>query len=263
MSKSPAEYKELFGQIHGKMTSKDPDDHKLVVTEDFKLVVESLTREFQAEAPGAEGMMDFAKKNDFDLEAVSGIWMAIGISAATAGDYQKDWVKQVTTLLDNVGNESGFHQFVFAMVDAYEVANNGSANPEFSFHQSVMKSRFPKPDLEPLVFHGSRLSDAGLEEVFRAEESRRNGPLGAYLPPILFIDDVQFGLPQTPEFKAAIMEMVQKNPNPQKIDIDEILMEMRESPEVKKALQDIADGMNQDLNARKSRASGEDEGPGF
>jgi hypothetical protein len=115
MSKTPEEYRELFSQIEKKMNSTSPDDLALVVTPEFKEVVEALASEFQSIAPGMEGMMGFARENGFDKSGVLGIWMAVGIAATTKGPRQKDWLKQVRELFKNVGREVGFAPVIRAM----------------------------------------------------------------------------------------------------------------------------------------------------
>jgi hypothetical protein len=47
------------------------------------------------------------------------------------------------------------------------------------------------------------------------------------------------------------------------IDIDEIIMKMKESPAVRQAILEIVQGMTNDLNAIKPRVKGGDEGPGL
>jgi hypothetical protein len=115
MSKTPEEYCELFSQIEKKMNSTSPDDMALVVTPEFKEVVEALASEFQSIAPGMEGMMGFARENGFDQSGILGIWMAVGIAATTKGPRQKDWLKQVRELFKNVGREVGFAPVIRAM----------------------------------------------------------------------------------------------------------------------------------------------------
>jgi hypothetical protein len=47
------------------------------------------------------------------------------------------------------------------------------------------------------------------------------------------------------------------------IDIDELIMKMKESPAVRQALLEIVQGMTNDLNAIKPRVNDADEGPGL
>jgi hypothetical protein len=128
MSKTPEEYRELFSQIEKKMDSTSPDDLALVVTQEFKEVVEALASEVQAIAPGMEGMMDFAKANAFDLSGVVGIWMAVGIAAATQGPRQKDWISQAGRLIKNLGGERGFSPMIHALTDAFNITSGGDRN---------------------------------------------------------------------------------------------------------------------------------------
>lgn len=236
MSKTPSDFKELFGQIHSKMTSKEPEALEIVVTDDFKNIVESLAREFQAVAPGAEGMMAYAKENAFDAQAVSGIWMSIGISAATAGSYQAGWADEVQRLLSNVGGEQGFQQFVNAMIDAYEVANNGVPHPVFSSHKNRYKGNSLANFWDPKFGGENKFSIPTFVRVpVEAIRELRGGAMGIEKP-------------------AAVQP---------KIDIDEIISDMKESPAVKQALQGIAQGLRQELQHRKHRPTDEDQGPGL
>lgn len=47
------------------------------------------------------------------------------------------------------------------------------------------------------------------------------------------------------------------------IDIDELIMKMKESPAVRQAILEIAQSMTHDLNVMKSRVKDDDEGPGL
>lgn len=128
MSKTPEEYRELFSQIEKKMDSTNPDDLALVVTQEFKEVVEALASDLQAIAPGMEGMIDFAKVNGFDLSGVVGIWMSVGIAATTQGPRQKDWISQAGRLIKNLGGERGFSPMIHALTDAFNITSGGDRN---------------------------------------------------------------------------------------------------------------------------------------
>jgi hypothetical protein len=118
MTRTPAEYKDLFSSINDKMTSRDPEDQKHCSTLEFRQTVESMVGDFQGEAPGMEGMMAFARENGFDYPAVIGMWMSVGIASATPGPRQEAWIKQREALTKNCGAEPGFTTPVFAMNDA-------------------------------------------------------------------------------------------------------------------------------------------------
>lgn len=231
MSKTPAEYQELLTQVYVKLTSKQPEDQGLFANDDFKNVVEELMRGFQEQNPGMEGMMAFARKHEFDKKAVMGMWMAVGVSAATRGDYQNAWVDQLRSLLENVGNTEGFTA-VMAMVDAYGAASNGRPHPEISQRQEMMERGTPDP------FSMLRI----IKEKLKAENLAGSTLRGTENPGSTY---------------TALVE------NTARINLDEILSEIKCSPEVKRALKDIAEDGEKKLSDRKANLTRDDDGPGL
>lgn len=231
MSKTPAEYQELLTQVYVKLTSKQPEDQGLFANDDFKNVVEELMRGFQEQNPGMEGMMDFARKHKFDEKAVMGMWMAVGVSAATRGDYQDAWVTQLRNLLESVGTIERFMP-VMAMVDAYEAASNGRPHPEISQRQEMMDRGIPDPFTMLKI----------LKEKMKAEDLAGSPLRGA-------------------ERKGSTNTVLIENTA--WTDLDKILSEIKSSPKVERALRDIAERTKKKLSDRKANLTRDDDGPGL
>lgn len=241
MSKTPEDFKTLFSQINSKLASTDPEDVKTVASIEFKQVVESLLHEFQAYAPVQVHVSDphdgmdkiFSeypmtgrfKACDFDESAVKGAWQALGIASAIPGPRQLQWEEQTDEIVASAPK---------VLLDLVVRAYSGALSDDLPIHN------MPAAKVDP-----SDLAGYPMLKVLKAKMELAD--LAVYPVPA----DKQ---------KATYTVYVDDTG---RVDIDEILLGMKESPELKKAIQDIAKNMTHDAAGNTPKKPTEDEGPGL
>lgn len=247
MSKTPADFKELFSQLNSKLESTDPEDVKTVASIEFKQVVESLLHDFQTHAPNQVHVRDPSddmdkifseypmtgrfKACDFDENAIKGAWKALGIASAIPGPRQPQWEEQTDEIVACAPKV-----LLDLVTRAYSGALSDDQRKSVRMKASALPTHAEVDSAEVTPYPMSQMLRAKLQST----------DLAAYPAPDR----------QKTTFTAFI-------DTSGRIDIDEILWGMRESPELKQAILGIAKDMTHDSAGKTPRNRNDDEGPGL
>ena len=145
-TKTPEEFQTLFAEIAKKHRSADSDVQASFASKEFCEVVEGLIDQFQDEQPGMRAMIGYAKAHGFDQLAIAGIWIALGVSAATPGPRQRGYLSQAADLASDVLIAEGFGRNIDEMKSAFQRLRIGH---DHTLH-SLASKQF-KHDIEVLL----------------------------------------------------------------------------------------------------------------
>lgn len=121
MHDTAEQYNEHFSVITQQFYSSDPGDQRMVLSDSFSSLCETIIDGLQQDVGGLEGMMKFVRTPDVDQAALTGTWIALGVAAAHPGPRQPIWVEQAAAMLRKSESDASLYETAQAIKSGFKM----------------------------------------------------------------------------------------------------------------------------------------------